>query len=96
MKPGGQMLFKGPIPKYQYQPNTFERGLCIAGGAGITPMYQLISHSLDLKDDKTKWTLVFSNVTEDDICECEGKKVGTDAECYGKSGISLPRKMPTG
>lgn len=39
MKPGeSQLLFKGPIPKYKYSPNTFERGLCISGGSGITPM----------------------------------------------------------
>ena len=69
MQPGSQLLFKGPITKYQYQSNAFDRGLCIAGGAGITPMYQLISHSLRMKEDKTKWTLVFSNVSEDDICE---------------------------
>ncbi|WVQ94659.1 hypothetical protein IAU59_001739 [Kwoniella sp. CBS 9459] len=67
MKPGDQLLFKGPIQKYKYSANTFDRGLCIAGGSGITPMYQLISHSLTLPDDKTKWTLVFSNVTEKDI-----------------------------
>jgi cytochrome-b5 reductase len=62
-------LFKGPIVKYKYEPNTFERGLCIAGGSGITPMWQLIKHSLDQPEDKTKWTLIFSNVSEQDICE---------------------------
>ncbi|WVR04153.1 hypothetical protein IAU60_001152 [Kwoniella sp. DSM 27419] len=67
MKPGDQLMFKGPIPKYQYSPNTFDRGLAIAGGSGITPMYQLISYSLSVPEDKTKWTLVFSNVTEKDI-----------------------------
>lgn len=63
------MLFKGPIPKFKYEANTFDRGLCIAGGSGITPMWQLITHSLELPEDKTKWTLVFSNVTEKDIRE---------------------------
>lgn len=33
------------------------------------PHVPLISYSLEIKDDKTKWTLVFSNVTEDDIRE---------------------------
>ena len=70
LEPGkGTMLFKGPIQKYKYSPNTFDRGLCIAGGSGITPMWQLISYSLSLPEDKTKWTLVFSNVSEKDICE---------------------------
>lgn len=63
------MLFKGPIPKFKYEANSFDRGLCIAGGSGITPMWQLITHSLDLPEDKTKWTLVFSNVTDKDICK---------------------------
>ncbi|KAK4684299.1 cytochrome-b5 reductase, partial [Tremellales sp. Uapishka_1] len=68
LTPGkSEMLFKGPIQKYKYQPNTFDKGLCISGGSGITPMYQLISHSLGLSEDKTKWTLIFSNVTEKDI-----------------------------
>jgi len=68
LTPGkSSMLFKGPIPKFKYEANSFDRGLCIAGGSGITPMWQLITHSLDLPEDKTKWTLVFSNVTDKDI-----------------------------
>jgi NAD(P)H-flavin reductase len=81
LQPGKDtMLFKGPIPKFKYEANSCDRGLAIgelkcfalltpAGGSGITPMYQLIAHSLTLPDDKTKWTLLFSNVTEQDICE---------------------------
>lgn len=68
MKIGEPLLFKGPILKYKYEPNTFDRGLCIAGGSGITPMWQLIKHSLDQPEDKTKWTLICSNVTDKDIC----------------------------
>ena len=66
---GQELLFKGPNPKYKYTPGAFDRGLCVAGGSGITPMYQLISHALANPDDKTKWTLVFSNVSENDICK---------------------------
>ena len=61
------MQFKGPFQKFVYKPNSFERGLCIAGGSGITPMWQLINASLQIPEDKTKWTLVFSNVSEKDI-----------------------------
>jgi NAD(P)H-flavin reductase len=60
-------MFKGPILKYKYEPNQFDRGLCISGGSGITPMWQLINYSLSLPDDRTKWTLVFSNVSDKDI-----------------------------
>lgn len=67
MKPGETLSFKGPIPKYTYQPNEFAHGFAIGGGSGITPMYQMITHSLGLEGDKTKWTLIFANVTEKDI-----------------------------
>ncbi|WVQ77426.1 hypothetical protein IAR50_007112 [Cryptococcus sp. DSM 104548] len=66
-QPGAQVLFKGPLQKFKYQPNGFDKGLCIAGGSGITPMWQLITHSLSLPEDKTKWTLIYSNVSEADI-----------------------------
>lgn len=81
LTPGqSHMLFKGPIPKFKYEANSFDRGLCIAGGSGITPMWQLITHSLDLPEDKTKWTLVFSNVTDKDICE-SSTLTSTDPQC---------------
>ncbi|OXG90237.1 cytochrome-b5 reductase [Cryptococcus neoformans A2-102-5] len=67
LSPGQQVLFKGPLQKFKYQPNSFEKGLCIAGGSGITPMWQLINHSLSIPEDKTKWTLIYSNVSEADI-----------------------------
>lgn len=67
LKPGDTLQFKGPYQKFVYKPNSFERGLCIAGGSGITPMWQLINASLQIPEDKTKWTLVFSNVSEKDI-----------------------------
>lgn len=31
-------------------------------------MWQLINHSLSIPEDKTKWTLIYSNVSEADIC----------------------------
>jgi cytochrome-b5 reductase len=54
LKPGDKLLIKGPIPKYPYKPNTKERIGLIAGGTGITPMYQLIEHVLNDPNDKTK------------------------------------------
>ncbi|KIR32002.1 cytochrome b5 reductase [Cryptococcus deuterogattii MMRL2647] len=61
------VLFKGPLQKFKYEANSFEKGLCIAGGSGITPMWQLINHSLSIPEDKTKWTLIYANVSEADI-----------------------------
>ncbi|GHJ85193.1 hypothetical protein NliqN6_1595 [Naganishia liquefaciens] len=67
LKPGETLSFKGPIAKYVYKPNEFAHGFAIGGGSGITPMYQMITHSLELPGDNTKWTLMFANVTEKDI-----------------------------
>jgi hypothetical protein len=41
----------------------------IAGGTGITPMYQIIKSSLKDPKDKTELRLIYANVNEDDICE---------------------------
>jgi len=67
LKPGQTLAFKGPIVKFPYKPNEFSHGVCVSGGSGITPMYQLISHALSIPEDKTKFTLMFANVTEKDI-----------------------------
>lgn len=42
--------------------------LMIAGGTGITPMYQIIKSSLKDPKDKTQLRLIYANVNEDDIC----------------------------
>lgn len=59
--------FKGPIPKYPWEANKHNHICLIAGGTGITPMYQLMRQIFKNPEDKTKVTLVFGNVTEDDI-----------------------------
>lgn len=43
--------------------------LMIAGGTGITPMYQIIKSSIKDASDKTQLSLIYANVNEDDICE---------------------------
>ncbi|KAG8960881.1 NADH-cytochrome b5 reductase [Tulasnella sp. 419] len=67
LKPGQSVGIKGPIPKLPIKENEFERVGMIAGGSGITPMYQIVQHSLALPNDKTKYTLIFSNLSEADI-----------------------------
>lgn len=39
----------------------------IAGGSGITPMYQIMQQIDSNPADKTKATLIFGNVTEQDV-----------------------------
>ncbi|KAL9129966.1 MAG: hypothetical protein Q9217_001724 [Psora testacea] len=67
MVPGQRLDFKGPIPKYPWAPNKHKHIALIAGGTGITPMYQLARAIFSNPEDKTKVTLVFGNVTEEDI-----------------------------
>ncbi|POR36693.1 NADH-cytochrome b5 reductase [Tolypocladium paradoxum] len=67
MAPGQRLDFKGPLPKYPWAENKHEHIGLIAGGTGITPMYQLLRSIFSNPNDKTKVTLVFGNVTEEDI-----------------------------
>lgn len=67
MEPPQRLDFKGPIPKYRWEPNKHDHICLIAGGTGITPMYQLCRAIFSNPNDKTKVTLVFGNVTEQDI-----------------------------
>ncbi len=68
LKPGDKLEIKGPIVKYAWTPNKHEHIALVAGGTGITPMYQLIKAVLqNAAVDKTKVTLVFGNIAEEDI-----------------------------
>jgi cytochrome-b5 reductase len=67
MTPGQRLDFKGPLPKYPWTANKKEHIALLAGGTGITPMYQLIRAIFKNPEDKTKVTLVFGNVTQEDI-----------------------------
>lgn len=67
MKPGDTLSMKGPIPKYPWSPNKHEHITCVAGGTGITPMYQLIKAIFKNPEDKTKVSLVFGNISSEDI-----------------------------
>lgn len=67
MEPGQRLDFKGPLPKYPWSANKHDHIALICGGTGITPMYQLTRAIFNNPNDKTKVTLVFANVTEEDI-----------------------------
>jgi cytochrome-b5 reductase len=41
MEPGQRLDIKGPIPKYQWEQNKHEQVAMIAGGTGVTPMWQV-------------------------------------------------------
>ncbi|GAB0138750.1 NADH-cytochrome b5 reductase [Epichloe bromicola] len=65
--PGQRLDFKGPLPKYPWTENKHDHIALVAGGTGITPMYQLCRAIFNNPNDKTKVTLVFGNVSEEDI-----------------------------
>ncbi|KAI8852990.1 hypothetical protein BC829DRAFT_360285 [Chytridium lagenaria] len=68
MKAGETLDIKaGPIKKYEYVPNKDKHLGMIAGGSGITPMLQIIHRVFSNPEDKTKISLVFGNVAEEDI-----------------------------
>lgn len=67
MKVGDCLMVKGPLQKFVYEPNSKKQMGLIAGGTGLTPMYQLIRKVLDNPDDHTKISLLYANVTPDDI-----------------------------
>jgi len=67
LKEGDTLAIKGPISKFPYNVNEFDHVALIGGGSGITPLYQVVSYALSDKSNKTKFTLLFSNVAEKDI-----------------------------
>ncbi|KAK3694777.1 hypothetical protein B0T22DRAFT_81413 [Podospora appendiculata] len=67
MVPGQSLEIKGPLPKYPWAANKHQHIGLIAGGTGITPMFQLCRAIFNNPEDKTKVTLVVGNVSEEDI-----------------------------
>lgn len=67
LKPGQTLEVKGPLPKYPWTANKHEHIALVAGGTGITPMYQLCRAIFANPADKTKVTLLFGNIAEEDI-----------------------------
>ncbi|KGO46231.1 Riboflavin synthase-like beta-barrel [Penicillium expansum] len=67
LQPGDTLNIRGPMPGYRLKTNEFEHVNLIAGGAGITPMYQLIQGMLNNPDDKSKIKLIFGVNTDKDL-----------------------------
>ncbi|KAL5547958.1 hypothetical protein UlMin_003189 [Ulmus minor] len=67
LKPGDVVEVKGPIEKLRYKPNMKKHIGMIAGGTGITPMLQVIEAVLKNPDDITQVSLLYCNVSPDDI-----------------------------
>ena len=64
--PGDTISFR-QLHEFDYTPNTYPSMLLIAGGSGITPLYQLSKAILGNPGDQTKVKLVYANNSYEDI-----------------------------
>ncbi|KAG6518117.1 hypothetical protein ZIOFF_021519 [Zingiber officinale] len=67
MEVGDYMSVKGPKGRFKYQVGQVRAFGMIAGGSGITPMFQVTRAILENPKDKTKVQLIYANVTYEDI-----------------------------
>src|SRR5271169_1323058 len=67
LKIGDTIKVKGPKGQMVYRTGLVREFGMIAGGTGITPMLQIIRAILKNPSDKTKISLIFANVNEEDI-----------------------------
>ncbi|OLN97038.1 NADH-cytochrome b5 reductase 2-like protein 1 [Colletotrichum chlorophyti] len=67
LAPGQKLLFAAAIKGHQWKPNSYPHITLIAGGAGITPLYQLAQGILRNPQDKTAMTLVFGVNSDQDL-----------------------------
>jgi cytochrome-b5 reductase len=75
--PGDTLTFAAALKGHAWTPNQARQVYLIAGGAGITPIYQLAQGILNNPAEKTKIKLVFGVNTEQDLLlreELEGFK----------------------
>ncbi|KAL5547042.1 hypothetical protein UlMin_006729 [Ulmus minor] len=67
MRVGDYLAVKGPKGRFRYTPGEVRAFGMLAGGSGITPMFQVARAILENPKDKTKVHLIYANVTVDDI-----------------------------
>ncbi|KAK4272377.1 hypothetical protein QN277_020943 [Acacia crassicarpa] len=67
MRVGDYLSVKGPKGRFRYQPGEVRAFGMLAGGSGITPMFQVARAILENPTDNTKVHLIYANVTYEDI-----------------------------
>ncbi|ONK62827.1 uncharacterized protein A4U43_C07F8540 [Asparagus officinalis] len=67
MKVGDYLSVKGPKGRFKYQTGQVRAFGMLAGGSGITPMFQVARAILENPNDKTNVHLIYANVTFEDI-----------------------------
>ncbi|GAB4824558.1 NADH-cytochrome b5 reductase [Ancistrocladus abbreviatus] len=64
---GDYLAVKGPKGRFKYEPGQVRAFGMLAGGTGITPMFQVTRAILENPSDKTRVHLIYANVTYEDI-----------------------------
>ncbi|KAK1319538.1 NADH--cytochrome b5 reductase 1 [Acorus calamus] len=67
MHEGDYLSVKGPKGRFRYTPGQVRAFGMLAGGSGITPMFQVARAILEDPKDNTKVHLIYANVTYEDI-----------------------------
>ncbi|XP_057550316.1 NADH--cytochrome b5 reductase 1-like [Amaranthus tricolor] len=67
MRKGDFLPVIGPKGRFKYQPGKVRAFGMLAGGTGITPMFQITRAILENPKDLTKIHLIYANKTADDI-----------------------------
>lgn len=67
LSPGDTVEVKGPVGRLKYEANADDLVLMLAAGSGITPMLQLMRHSVEDGGDDTRFALFFQNREERDV-----------------------------
>ncbi|KAI9897568.1 hypothetical protein N3K66_007424 [Trichothecium roseum] len=71
LSPGDALLFAAVLPGPRWTPNEHEHVALVAGGAGVTPCFQLLRGILLNPDDRTRCTLVVGVNAEGDVLLAE-------------------------
>jgi len=67
LKVGDFVQMKGPAGRFVFEIEKWRHVVMIAGGTGITPILQVARAILDIPNNETKITLLFSNSSDEDI-----------------------------
>lgn len=67
LKLGDKVRIRGPKGHFNYRNGLVKKFAMVAGGTGITPMYQIIQAIAGDPSDNTEVTLIYANVNFDDI-----------------------------
>lgn len=83
LESGDEVLFRGPKGAIRYYPGLCKNIGMVAGGTGVTPMFQVIRAICEDDHDTTQVSLIYANRSEQDILL--RKELDTFARRYPKN-----------